>query len=114
MRQIWVAVLGFVVLPGCLFGNVISGGWEIGTSDGCEPGDDVYITESTGYGNGAETAEHVDCDDGGFAMSIPATTHEFRLDLYVTRYDQFVGAAHLSVENVKGDFDVGFVSFSAD
>ncbi len=110
-----VAVLGLgIALPGCLFSNVISGSWEVGAADGCSPRDDIYVTESVGYGNGAETAEHFACDDGGFAFSIPASSHEFRLDLFVTRTDGSVGSAHLSVDHVTGDFDVGLVHFSAE
>lgn len=116
MQRLLVAVLalGIVVLPGCLFSNTISGSWQIGTADGCRPGDDVYVTESKGYGNGAETAEHFACDDGGFAFTIPASTHEFRLDLLASGRDDFFGSAHLSVEHVTGDFDVGLVQFSAE
>lgn len=109
-----VVGLGLVAAPGCLFSNEISGSWQVGATDGCNPRDDIYVTESVGYGNGAETAEHFACEDGGFSFSIPASSHEFRLDLSVSRSDTFVGGAHLSVEHVTGDFDVGIVHFSPE
>ena len=99
-------------VTGCLAGNDVSGHWRVSASDGCNPGDDVYVAEK--HGDGVDVADHFACDGGGFVLSVPSALHQFNLELVVTHNDRFAGIAYVKLDGVDGDRDIGLVVFGTE
>ena len=100
-----ILLLTALAAQGCVIDtNEITGHWAISNTGGdgaCAPGDDVWIEVRD------ETLERYHCTETAFSIHVSRQTRNFFVNFTVDDG----GFGYVQLENVKGDFDVGLVTF---